>query len=120
MSQPMWPWFVTRSPSFVASRQLHWPPQALNWLINSLDWSSRLLLNPKVSIQPSLRDMSERRPTMVTTTPPTAQVSDTGENKVDVGHLLEPVRMGLQRVEKKMKAVDSAIFAPLAGAFVDL
>ncbi len=39
---------------------------------------------------------------------------------VSVNGLLNPVRPGLAQVEKKMKAVDSALFAPLADAFVDL
>lgn len=39
---------------------------------------------------------------------------------VDVGQLLLPVRSGLKQVEAKMKAVDSAMFAPLASAFITL
>ncbi|MCB0044613.1 MAG: polyprenyl synthetase family protein [Caldilineaceae bacterium] len=38
----------------------------------------------------------------------------------DIHVLLAPVKPGLRRVEEKMKAVDSALFAPLATAFVDL
>jgi len=64
----------------------------------------------------SMREMSERRPTVITG----PERASARTLPVDVGKLLEPVRMGLQRVETKMKAVDSAIFAPLAGAFLDL
>lgn len=39
---------------------------------------------------------------------------------VSVQSLLAPVQVGLRAVEAKMKAVDSAIFAPLANAFLDL
>ncbi len=39
---------------------------------------------------------------------------------IDVRTLLAPVRPGLQRVEAKMKTVDSSLFSPLATAFVDL
>ncbi len=42
------------------------------------------------------------------------------ETAVDAGKLLAPVRAGLALVEAKMKTVDSMMFAPLAGAFVDL
>ncbi|NJN82638.1 MAG: polyprenyl synthetase family protein [Caldilineaceae bacterium] len=39
---------------------------------------------------------------------------------VTVNGLLDPVRLGLAQVEKKMKSVDSSLFSPLADAFVDL
>lgn len=39
---------------------------------------------------------------------------------VDIGKVLQPVLAGLVRVESKMKTVESSLFAPLAGAFVDL
>jgi geranylgeranyl pyrophosphate synthase len=39
---------------------------------------------------------------------------------VDVHKLLEPIRPGLQQVEKKMRPLDSSVFAPLANAFVEL
>lgn len=38
----------------------------------------------------------------------------------DIGNVLQPVQAGLTRVEAKMKMVESSLFAPLAGAFVDL
>jgi len=73
--------------------------------------------------------VSERRPVMQTATPPPPQFHRPDQGPVnpgapsvgaDIGQLLAPVRAGLQRVEVKMKAVDSAIFAPLASAFLDL
>ena len=88
-----------------------------------------MLLNSKMPTQPSLREVSERRPVMQTATPPTPQFHRPGQGPVDsvtpnggadIGQLLAPVRAGLQRVEVKMKAVDSVIFAPLASAFLDL
>lgn len=39
---------------------------------------------------------------------------------VDIAKVLQPVQAGLTRVETKMKTVESSLFAPLAGAFVDL
>jgi geranylgeranyl pyrophosphate synthase len=39
---------------------------------------------------------------------------------LDVNTLFAPVRPGLRQVESKLRAVDSAIFAPLADAFVNL
>lgn len=44
----------------------------------------------------------------------------TERQPVSVQTLLAPVQEGLQQVDTKMKAVDSAIFAPLATAFLDL
>ncbi len=38
----------------------------------------------------------------------------------DIHTLLAPVHAGLQRVEIKMKTIDSRLFAPLSAAFVDL
>ncbi|MCX6043844.1 MAG: polyprenyl synthetase family protein [Chloroflexi bacterium] len=87
------------------------------------------MLNPKMPTQPSLREVSERRPVMQQATPPHPQFHRPGQGPSDpsvasasgdIGQLLAPVRAGLQRVEVKMKAVDSAIFAPLASAFLDL
>ncbi len=42
------------------------------------------------------------------------------ERTVDVRQLLAPVQGGLKAVEAKLKGVDSALFDPLATAFVDL
>ena len=39
---------------------------------------------------------------------------------VEIGKVLQPVQDGLARVEAKMKSVETSLFAPLAGAFVDL
>ena len=38
----------------------------------------------------------------------------------DIQTLLAPVQVGLQQVERKMKRIDSSLFAPLSAAFVDL
>lgn len=39
---------------------------------------------------------------------------------VDIGKVLQPIRPGLAQVEAKMKTVETSLFAPLAGAFIDL
>ncbi len=82
------------------------------------------MLNSRVPTQPSLREVSERRPVMPTASTPTPQFHRSSQNMaaagVDIVQLLAPVRAGLQRVEIKMKTVDSALFAPLASAFLDL
>lgn len=44
-------------------------------------------------------------------------ISDT---PADINTILLPIRSGLQAVEAKMKAIDSALFSPLANAFMDL
>ena len=38
----------------------------------------------------------------------------------DVRQLLAPIQSGLHAVEAKLKGVDSALFDPLATAFIDL
>lgn len=42
------------------------------------------------------------------------------QTAVDIGKVLQPIRPGLAQVEAKMKTVETSLFAPLAGAFVDL
>jgi len=79
-----------------------------------------LYLNPHTATQPFLREVSERRPIMLKTSNQPAQAPTAPPSPIDVGQLLEPVRNGLQQVEAKMKTVDSAVFAPLAHAFLDL
>lgn len=79
-----------------------------------------MYLNPHTATQPFLREVSERRPIMLKTSNQPAQAPTAPPSPIDVGQLLEPVRNGLQQVEAKMKTVDSAVFAPLAHAFLDL
>lgn len=58
---------------------------------------------------------------LLTALPPvTHQTGAYQHGAVSVHQLLGLVRPGLQQVETKMKSVDSAIFAPLANAFLDL
>ncbi len=79
------------------------------------------MLSPTIlPAQPSLRDMKERRLVMSPTAARPPESPGPGNVTGDVNRLLEPVQPGLQRVETKMRAVDSAVFAPLAGAFLDL
>ena len=42
------------------------------------------------------------------------------QTAIEIGKVLQTVQTGLARVEAKMKTVESSLFAPLAGAFVDL
>ena len=42
------------------------------------------------------------------------------QTAIEIGKVLQTVQTGLQRVDAKMKTVESSLFAPLAGAFVDL
>lgn len=79
-----------------------------------------MYLNPHLSTQPFLREVSERRPIMIKTNDQPAQALPANASSLDVGQILEPVRTGLQQVEVKMKTVDSSVFAPLAHAFLDL
>lgn len=44
----------------------------------------------------------------------------TSDTPVDIHTILLPIQPGLQAVEAKMKAIDSALFSPLANAFMDL
>ena len=67
-----------------------------------------------------MREINERRPVMIITADRPTHPSNANQSPIDVGKLLEPVRFGLQRVETKMKTVDSSLFAPLANAFLDL
>ncbi|MFN8494838.1 MAG: polyprenyl synthetase family protein [Caldilineaceae bacterium] len=76
--------------------------------------------NPHAATLPFLREVSERRPMMIKTSNQPAPVVSAPPSPLDVGQILEPVRSGLQEVEVKMKTVDSAVFAPLAHAFLDL
>jgi geranylgeranyl pyrophosphate synthase len=63
---------------------------------------------------------------LLTALPSVSHQSSTYQNRpqqqgaVNANQLLELVRPGLQLVEAKMKSVDSALFAPLANAFLDL
>ncbi|MBK8047671.1 MAG: polyprenyl synthetase family protein [Anaerolineales bacterium] len=64
----------------------------------------------------SKRFMAERLPP----SPPVVEVETAQNGAIDVNRLLDPVRPGLRQVEEKMRAVDSALFAPLANAFINL
>ncbi len=73
-------------------------------------------------IQKPMPTYDRPRPSKTTMSPAPANNRSpdrTGQVK-SAQQLLAPVRTGLQLVEAKMKGVESALFAPLANAFVDL
>ncbi|MEM7129927.1 MAG: polyprenyl synthetase family protein [Chloroflexota bacterium] len=48
------------------------------------------------------------------------RVAEMLNRPVNIGEILNPVQQGLQEVEKKMRTVDSSLFAPLSNALIDL
>lgn len=74
------------------------------------------MLTPQVAASQSM-------PRKVMDAPPRQNTIETvaqGSGAQDVATLFAPIRPGLRQVESKLRAVDSAIFAPLAEAFVNL
>lgn len=73
-----------------------------------------MLMTQSVTPLPMSRQGIEAAPAAAT------EMTRGNHDSPDIGQLLGPVRAGLKQVEAKMKAVDSALFAPLATAFVNL
>lgn len=74
------------------------------------------------SIPRKVLDATTRQNIVGTVTQNTVTQNTATQNSgaLDVNTLFAPIRPGLRQVEAKLRAVDSAIFAPLAEAFVNL
>ncbi len=70
--------------------------------------------------QPVTPQSMPRRTIETAVRPVSVEVAPTNGSVVDAAALFLPVRSGLRQVEGKLRDVDSAIFAPLAEAFVNL
>ncbi len=81
------------------------------------------MLSTRLHTQRQLDNQDSR--TIVTYTETNSSATTNGSplsngQPLEVAAILRPVQPGLEQVETKMKEVDSALFAPLATAFVDL
>ncbi len=74
-----------------------------------------MLISQPATLLPMSRKAIE---TASLVTPPNTPVPSNGT--LDVYDVLAPVRIGLRQVENKLRSVDSALFSPLANAFVNL
>jgi geranylgeranyl pyrophosphate synthase len=74
-----------------------------------------VLISQPVTLSPGYRKPMDAtvRPTAVETTAPI-------NGALDANALFAPIRPGLRQVEIKLRGVDSALFAPLADAFINL